>query len=701
MYSKKQEKLFFETAKSFLAKDVSKEDLKNLRETLHFHEWKYAVQNQPVISDFEYDQLFQKLQSLEAQFPELVVPSSPTQRVTSDLNEQSDAVEHLSPMLSLGNSYNAEDLLDFDASIKRLLNIDESQDIEYCVEPKFDGGSMALVYQDDFMVRAATRGNGVKGEEMTVNAKAMPSVPLKAGFSSKGVHKVELRGEALIRIENFKKINATREEQGLAVFANPRNAATGGLRMKDPKETKARGIEVFMFQIGHAEDANGNNVLDNLNSHYEGIELLRSLGFKVPKDEIKKCSNIKEAIDFCEYWQAQRESYPYEIDGMVVKVNSLELQKRAGFTQHHPRWAIAFKFKAKQATTTLEDVEYQIGKIGSITPVAKVKPVQLAGVTVSSISLHNEEFIKSKDLRIGDQVLIERAGDVIPYIVKSFSELRDNSIEAIQFPTHCPSCNTELIKAENEAAWRCPNFQCIEQIKQRMFFHVSKNAMDIDGFGPSYVERFYELGWIQDLADIYNLDYSAIAELEGFGQKSADNIEKAIAKAKQNPINRVLHGLSIHHLGKKASQLLAENIESVFDLKDWTIEDYVNIKDIGPVVAENVFAFFAEAENIALLEKMQSFGVNMLQTEEDRPVQVADNAPLLGKSILFTGTLQKMGRKEAQEMAIKAGARNISAVSSKLDILVVGEKAGSKLKKAQALGTVQILTEDEFLELVG
>ena len=699
MYTPTEEKNHYNLAKSFLEKDLGVGELVGLSQCLKYHEWKYAVRNDPVISDYEYDLLFKKLEKLEAAHPDKVLPDSPTQRVTSDLNQESDAVEHLTPMLSLGNSYNAEDLTDFDGKIKRLLNLDEDLEIEYCVEPKFDGGSIAVIYKENQLNRSATRGNGTKGELMTSNAKAIPSIPLQADFLSKGMHTVELRGEGLIRIENFKKINAQREKEGLSIFANPRNAATGGLRMKDPNETRKRGLEVFMFQIGYASDAEGNDVMSKLSTHYEGIELLGNLGFKVPSKAIKKCKNIKEAIDFCAYWQDNRENYPYEIDGMVVKVNSLDLQRRAGFTGHHPRWAIAYKFKAKQATTTLEGVEYQIGKIGSVTPVAKVTPVQLAGVTVSSISLHNQDFISSKDLRIGDKVLIERAGDVIPYIVKSFPDLRDALVREIEFPTHCPSCKTELVKAEHEAAWRCPNYHCVEQVKQRMYFHVSKNAMDIDGFGPSYVDRFYHLGWIKDLADIYTLNYAGIAGLEGFGQRSAQKIESAIDKAKKNPIHRLLHSLSVHHLGKKASQLIAQNIESVFDLQNWSVEDFVDIKDIGPVVADNVVAYFKDEENIALLRKLEAAGVNMLQTEDDKPVNVAADAPLIGKSILFTGTLQKMGRKEAQEMAVKAGAKNISAVSSKLNILVVGEKAGSKLKKAQALGTVEILTEDQFLEL--
>ncbi|MCL4107184.1 UNVERIFIED_CONTAM: hypothetical protein GTU68_032999 [Idotea baltica] len=430
------------------------------------------------------------------------------------------------------------------------------------------------------------------------------------------------------------------------------------------------------------------------------LDKLTSLGFKIPQAERKLCKNIDEAIAFCAHWQEVREDYPYEIDGMVVKVNSFELQEKCGYTQHHPRWAIAYKFKAKQATSKLERVEYQVGKIGAVTPVAKITPVALAGVTVSSISLHNADFISTKDLRIGDTVLVERAGDVIPYIVKSFPELRDGSEEEVIYPTHCPVCEHELVRIENEAAWRCVNVACEAQVIQRMIHHVSKDAMNIDGFGASYVERFHELGWLNDISDIYNLDYEAIAELEGFGERSAQKLKSAIEKAKSNPIHRLLNSLAIHHLGRKASKVIAEKIAHVMNLKTWTVEDFTNVKDIGPVVAENVTAFFSDEVNVEMLGRMESYGVNLFQTEEDKPREVKEDAPLAGKSILFTGALQLMNRKEAQLMAEEAGAKNISAVSSKLDILVVGEKAGSKLKKAKTLGTVAIWSEEEFLEKV-
>ena len=704
MYTPTEQQHLMNSSKQFLQSPATIDDIKTLRDVLIFHERKYYIEDNPLISDYEYDILFKQLQALEDQNPTLVTIDSPTQRVSTDLSGDFPPVQHTVPMLSLENSYNEDDLNDFDTSIKKLCNLDSNIDVEYCVEPKFDGGSIALVYENDVLVRAATRGNGSFGEEMTPNARTMPSVPLNAAFSKYGIVKAELRGEALIRKDNFEKINREREKDGLTLFANPRNAATGGLRTKDANETRKRKLEAFVYQLAYAIDKDGNSVLPNLITHVKGINLLGELGFKIPNEEKSVCKNIAAVHQFVQKWEEKRDNYAYEIDGMVIKVNQLEMQEKCGFTAHHPRWAIAYKFKAKQATSKLLSVEYQVGKIGSITPVAKIEPVYLAGVTVSSISLHNEEFIRLKDLRLSDTVLVERAGDVIPYIVKSFPELRTGIEEIINFPTLCPINDTDhainLVKEEGEAAWRCPNCVCGAQDLQRMIFHVSKEAMDIDGFGKSYVERFYDLGWLHDISDIYNLDYEKIALLDGFGVRSAENIRSAVEKAKKNPIHRLLHSLSIHHLGKKAAKLIAEQINHVFDLKNWTEERYLEIKDIGPVVAQNVSAWMSNPTNIVMLEKMENYGVNLSQTEEDKPLQIAEGAIFSGKTILFTGTLLEMGRKEAEEKAAKAGARNISAVSSNLNILVVGEKAGSKLKKAQELGTVQIMTEAEFLSLI-
>ncbi len=672
-----------------------------LVDILKYHEWRYYVKNEPLISDKDYDNLYEQLQKLERHLDSSAIrPDSPTQRVSSDLTSEFPTVTHLNPMLSLANSYNGDDLMDFDKQIRKLCNLGE-EEVAYFVEPKYDGGSIALVYENDNLVRAATRGNGTEGEEMTANAKVAPSVPLTAAFSKLGIHRVELRGEAVIAKDVFHKNNERREKEGQAIFANPRNAATGGLRMKDPKESKKRGLEIFIFQLAYAVDAEGKDKMASLGNHEQSIIKLQELGFKVSLRKDQACSNINEAISACNQWETNREKFAYEIDGAVVKVNDFALQNLCGSTTHHPRWAIAFKFKAKQAHTKLLEVEYQVGKTGAITPVAKTEPVQLAGVTVSSISLHNEEFIQQKDLRIGDTIVIERAGDVIPYVVKSIADVRDGSEQVIAFPTSCPSCESTLGKSANEAAWRCPNLNCKAQLLQRLIYHVSKDAMNIDGFGKSYVETFHAKGWLSDLSDVYNLNYDAIAVLEGFGQRSATKLKDAINKSKSNPIHRLLASLSVHHLGRKASKLISQEINHVLELESWTEEHFTNIKDIGPVVAENVISFFSKTENIQMLKTMELHGVNLTQTEEDKPKVVSVDAPLIGKTILFTGSLQTMSRKVAQTKAEEAGAKNISGVSSKLNILVVGEKAGSKLKKAQALGTVQIMTEEEFNEVIG
>lgn len=715
MYSPDQQRELYELSKQILFspeaplgdKGEAAARVQELRTVIRFHEWKYYVQNDPVISDSEYDQLYKQLEKLERHFPDLVTEDSPTRRVSPDLaGEGVQLVTHLTPMLSLDNSYDAEDLANFDERVKKLCGLPKDEPVEYAVEPKFDGGTIVLVYENDRLSRAATRGNGAMGDDITANMRTVRTIPLKAAFSQYGITTVELRGEALIRKDVFEKINTRRQDAGDVLFANPRNAATGGLRMKDPRETAERGLEAFIYQLGFATDEVGNNALGNFENHRQMIDLLESLGFKTPsltttapgmQPERIVCKGIEGVTEFCKKWQEQRDDYPYEIDGMVVKVNSLELQARCGYTAHHPRWAIAFKFKARQATTRLRDIEFQVGKTGAVTPVAKLEPVALAGVTVQNVSLHNEEFIRSKDIRIGDRVLVERAGDVIPYIVKSFEELRDGSEKPVVYPTHCPVCNSVLVKPADEAIWRCENAECEAQVLQRMVFHTSKHAMDIEGLGESTIERFYKLGWLHSIADLYQLDYEKIAGLEGFGEKSAANLRKAVEKAKSNPIYRLLHSLSVHHLGQKSSKLLAAEVENVFDLQQWPLERYQEIKDIGPVLARNVYHFFQNEHNTELLRTMESLGVNMTQTPDDKKPQSVEGGPLSGKSILFTGTLTTLTRELAEQRAAAAGASLAGGVSKNLNILVAGEKAGSKLKKAQTLGTVEIWTEEEFL----
>jgi DNA ligase (NAD+) len=717
MYSKEEQRRLYDLSKRFLKDNIypetsnteedkmldDKTTIADLQQLLRYHEWRYYILDDPQISDYEYDMLYKKLEALEDLYPELQTADSPTMRVGNDITTDFKTVPHLTKMLSLENSYNAEDLNDFDVQVRKLADLDAEVEIEYVVEPKFDGGTIALVYENDVLIRAATRGNGTMGEEMTANAKVMRSIPLRAAFSKSGIQKVELRGEALIRKDTFDKANKQREADGQPLFANPRNAATGGLRTKDPKETKARGLEAFVYQLGYAENTEGELVSNQFKTHHDSIEYLGSLGFKVPHAATKVCKNIAEVIAFCNQWQERRDSYDYEIDGMVVKVNDLELQSRCGYTSHHPRWAIAFKFKAKQATTKLLNIEYQVGKVGSITPVAKLQPVQLAGVTVSSVSLHNEDFITSKDIRIGDTVLVERAGDVIPYIVKPMADLRDGSEQVIEYPEFCPINKVEkvaLVREEGESAWRCPVCTCGAQDYQRFVFHASKDAMDIEGMSKATIERFQQLGWLRTLADFYRLDYEAISKLEGFGKKSANNLGKAIEKAKKNPIQRLLHSLSVHHLGKKAAKLLAAEVEHVLDLATFDVERLTSVKEIGPVLAENVIEYFKNEKNIAVLKEMESLGVNLTATDEDRKLAQNTEGVLFGKTILFTGTLLQFPREQAEKAAAAAGATIASGVSKNLNILVVGEKAGSKLKKAQDLKTVQILSEQEFLDLI-
>jgi len=697
------EKKLFTLSKDFLNdhyQGTKKQRMRDLVEVLKFHEWKYAVQNNPVISDFEFDQLFAMLQQLEIEAPEFLDPSSPTQRVTSDLVGDFVTVQHLSPMLSLANSYNADDLNSFNDSVIKLLKLDAGTDVAYTVEPKFDGGTVVLIYENDKLIRAATRGNGQRGDEITHNVKTIRSVPLQAAFSRYGISRCELRGEAIIRKDEFAEINAERAKNGELIFANPRNAATGGLRMKDPRETARRGIQAFMFQIAYLEY---DDAFEPLISHWEHLNILRDLGFKVPASGRKLCQSIDEVIQFAQQSEIEREAYPYEIDGMVVKVNNLDSHQIIGSTSHHPRWAIAYKFKAKQATTQLLTVEYQVGKIGSITPVAKLEPVQVAGVTVSSVSLHNEDFIEERDLHFGDQVLVERAGDVIPYIVKALPELREAGAKKIHFPAHCPINEDEqipLVRIESEAAWRCPNCTCGAQDLQKIIFHVSKPAMNIDGFGKSIVERFFNLGWLQKIPEVYQLDFDKIRELEGFGERSADKLQAAIEQAKKNPIHRLLHSLTIHHLGQRGAKILAEQIDHVLDLQNWSLEDLTNLKDIGPVLAANVVEYFGRAENLADLQAMEAAGVNLHQTDEDAPRKHISEGPFLDKTILFTGSLSQLTRTEAKKLAEHHGAKVLSAVSANLNILVVGEKAGSKLTKAAQLGTVEIIEEQTFLDRI-
>ena len=664
-----------------------------LKNVLRFHEYRYYILNDPLISDFEYDQLYKALQKMEEQNPSLITPDSPTQRVAKGLTKDFPTVQHLVPMLSLDNSYNGEDLIDFDRKARELTGLN---DIEYCVEPKFDGGSISLIYEDDFLIRGATRGDGVEGDNITTNVKQIRSIPLSAKFSSYGIQQIEIRGEVLINKKRFAKYNEQLVEQGLPPLANPRNAASGTLRIKDPKEVSRRNLEAFVYNISDFSLIGKNPFPEKLKTHSGALEMLWELGFRSPQKEKRVLKGIDAVIKYCTDFETTRDDLPYEIDGMVIKVNEVTLQDKMGMTTHHPRWAIAYKFKARQATSILLNIEFQVGRTGSITPVGKIKPVPIGGVTVSSFSLFNEEVIKEKDLMIGDSVLVERAGDVIPYIVKSLAELRNGSEKKIKFPKNCPVCHSELFKEEGEAVWRCINIECPAQVVERIIHFVSKDAMDIRGFGDANVRKFYELGLLKDIPGIYELDFEKISALEGFGKKSIDNLQLAIGNSKKQPLHRLIFGLGIRFVGETTAKTLAQAINHLLDLKNFSEENLLNLEDIGPKVAGSILHFFSYEENIRMLSKLESLGVLL----KNQKKVLASGGNLEGLSFLFTGTLPTLKRSDAEAMVEINGGKITGSVSSKLNYLVVGEDAGSKLEKAKKINSVKIISEEEFLKIL-
>ena len=666
-----------------------------LKEVLRFHEYRYYVLNEPLLADYEYDQLFKQLVKLEQEQPTLITADSPTQRVGSSLNQGFTTVPHLVPMLSLDNSYNAADLTDFDRKARELSGLLE---IDYCIEPKFDGASISLIYENDLLIRGISRGDGVEGEDITQNIKQIRSIPLSAAFSSKGIQQIEIRGEIILNKKSFEQYNQKLVEQGLSPLANPRNAASGSLRMKDPKEVAERNLDAFLYHVSYVSTDKNGIVSQQLLTHSGTLDLLWELGFRSPKSEKKVVQGIDAVIDYCLAFEANRDELPYEIDGMVVKVNSIELQDQLGMTSHHPRWAIAFKFKARQATTTLNSIEFQVGRTGAVTPVAKLTPVFLGGVTVSSISVHNEEYIQQKDLRIGDQVLIERAGDVIPQIVKSLPELRTGSEVAIVYPTTCPVCTSNLFKEEGEAVWRCINIECEAQVVEKIIHFVSKDAMDIKSFGEANVRKFYELGLITDIPSIYGLSNSrlTIRGMEGFGKKSMDNLFTAIEASKQQPLFRLIYALGIRFVGETTAKTLANSVNHLLDFAKKTEEELLALDDVGVKVAKSIQGFFSNAQNMEMLRQLELLGLQLVNQKRETIV----SGSLSEQTFLFTGTMSKLKRSEAEAMVEAKGGAIVGGVSSKLNYLVVGEDAGSKLEKAKKINTVKIITEEEFILLI-
>ncbi|MGB4846190.1 MAG: NAD-dependent DNA ligase LigA [Ferruginibacter sp.] len=701
MYNSKQTIALQKTTSEWLAlvkskngMEALKKNTEGLRNCLRFHEYRYYVQNDPLISDFEYDSLFKLLEQFEKENPGAITIDSPTQRVGKGLIKDFPKKQHLVPMLSLDNSYNAEDLIDFDRKAKELAGLPE---IEYCVEPKFDGASISIIYENDFFTRAVTRGDGEVGDEITQNIKQIKSVPLSAKFSEYGIEQAEIRGEVLMNKNNFKAYNDALIEEGIPPLANPRNAAAGSLRIKDTAEVSRRNLEAFLYHVSFILES-GHPATDNRlpTTHSGMLEMLWNLGFRSPKNEMKVFTGIDAVIKHVHDFEKERDNLGYEIDGMVIKVNDLYLQEELGMTSHHPRWAIAFKFKARQGTSKLLAVEFQIGRTGAVTPVAKIQPVQVGGVTVSSISIHNEEYIKEKRLKLGDTILIERSGDVIPQIVKSFPELRKGNEADIKFPTHCPVCKDALFKPEEDAVWRCINLSCPAHIVEGIIHFVSKDAMDIRSFGEANVRKFYELGLLNTIPEVYSLPYDKIGNLDGFGEKSVTKLKQAIEDSKMQPLNRLIYALGIRYVGETTAKTLANAVNHLLEFKDFTEERLKELEDVGVKVAKTVYEFFHNADNLFLLEQLEQLGLQL----KNQKKELVSGGNLSGQTFLFTGTLLQLKRSDAEALVEKNGGKLISGVSSNLNYLVAGEKAGSKLEKAKKIPAVKIISEQDFLKML-
>jgi len=663
-------------------------EVEELREKIRYHNYLYYVLNAPEISDAEYDRLFKRLLELEERHPELITPDSPTQRVGAEPQKEFRQVRHRQPMLSLDDCFGGDELKDFDARIKRLLG--DVDHIEYTVEPKIDGLAVELVYEKGRLTVASTRGDGYVGEDVTPNIKTILSVPLVLRQKKGGLpvpELLEVRGEVYMEKEAFKRLNREREEKGLPLFANPRNAAAGSVRQLDPKITARRPLNIFCYGIGEISN------LYKIKTQYELMLQLQEWGLRINRPYIRLCSSVEEVISYCAYLEEIREEFPYEIDGAVVKVNSLELQMRLGTKARSPRWAVAYKFSPVQETTKILDIEVQVGRTGVLTPVACLEPVEVGGVVVKRATLHNQEEIEKKDIRIGDTVVVQRAGDVIPEVVMPIKSKRTGDERVFKMPDHCPVCGTEVIQKKGEVAVRCPNRNCPAQIRAALRHFVSKGAMDIEGIGERIIDQMIEKGLVKEEPDLYYLSLEDLKKLEGIQDKSAANIINAIEKSKKTTLARFIYALGIRHVGEHTAQLLAEYFGSLDSLRKASLEDLLLIKGIGEETARSVKAFFEDEKNLRNVERLLKAGITF---EEIRP---EIGSPIMGKTFVFTGALKSMTRSEAKRLVTSKGGKVASQVSRNVDYVVAGEAPGSKLDRAKELD-IRILGEQEFLKML-
>jgi DNA ligase (NAD+) len=664
-----------------LNEEHAKDRILELRELLEKYNYEYHVLDKPSVPDAEYDQLMKELIELENNHPELHDEHSPTSRVGGAVLDFFEKVEHTVPMLSLGNAFNDQDLRDFDRRVRDGVG----DNVTYVAELKIDGLAVSLLYEDGRFIRGATRGDGTIGEDITNNLKTIRSIP----FRLKDPVRLEVRGEAFMPKKSFQKLNAHREEEGQELFANPRNAAAGSLRQLDPKIAASRNLDIFVYGVGKLE---GHSV----DSHDESLTYLSHLGFKT-NPEWKKCDNIDEVIEYVNGWQEKRPDLPYEIDGIVIKVNSLYQQEELGFTAKNPRWAIAYKFPAEEVVTKLEGIELNVGRTGVVTPTALLQPVLVAGTTVKRASLHNEDLIREKDIKIGDYVVVKKAGDIIPEVVNVITERRTGDETDFNMPTECPECESKLERLDGEVALRCINPQCPAQIREGFIHFVSRNAMNIDGLGEKVVAQLFKEKLIDNVADLYKLEREKLLELERMGEKSADNLLAAIEKSKENSLERLLFGLGIRHVGAKAAKTIAQRFETIETLMAATKEELLEVEEIGEKMADSIQLYFSKPEVKELMEELQSLGVNMTY-KGPKLIKVEDlDTPFAGKTVVLTGKLSILTRNDAKEKLERLGAKVTGSVSKNTDMLIAGEDAGSKLDKAKKLG-IDIWDEQQLVD---
>jgi DNA ligase (NAD+) len=663
--------------------EAIKKKVEKLRKEIEYHNYRYYVLDQPEISDAQYDRLMRELEKIEEEYPELRSPNSPTQRVGASPLEEFEISRHTIPMLSLANAFDETEAKDFDKRVKKFLG--SSADVEYVAEPKLDGLAVELVYERGLLVVGSTRGDGVNGENITQNLRTIKTIPLR--LIQKEIpapERLEIRGEVIMQLDKFKEFNRKREEMGESLFANPRNASAGSVRQLDSKITAERPLEIYCYGLGEVRGR-------TFKTHWEILQTFPKWGLRM-NPHVRKCKNIDEVLDYYHEMNEKRETLPYEIDGTVIKVNRFDLQARLGEIARSPRWALAFKFEPKQETTKILDIIVQVGRTGALTPVAVMEPVKVGGVEVSRATLHNQDEIDKKDVRVGDTVIIQRAGDVIPEVVQVITSKRTGSEKKFKMPSKCRVCGAEVIK--EEAIHRCIGLDCPAQLKGRIKHFASKRAMDIEGLGVKLIDQLVDKGLVKDVADIYYIKKEELITLERMADKSAQNIIDAIEESKTKPLSKFLYALGIRHVGETTAEDLARSFPRLDDFFRLSEDDLMEVEGIGPEVASSVHQFFRDKKNRESIERLKKAGVKVIEPK------VKEKGKLVGKTFIFTGTLKTYGRDEARNLVESLGGITASIVSKKVDFVVVGEDPGSKFDKAKELG-IKTLTEEEFKRMIG